>query len=328
MSYIQPSRSDVHVDKPLSNISLAYLQEAEGFVADRAFPVLPVQKQSDKYYIFDKGDFNRDEMKQRAPATESAGSSYRLSNTSYSCDVWALHRDVDDQVRANADDPLNLDREAAEFLSAKALLRKEVLWTGSFFTTSVWDTDQTGVAAGPGANQFLKWSDAAADPVKDIRDGMRRVHGRTGKRPNKFVVARDVYDTLVDHPSIVGRLNRGQTSGPAMTNRQNLASLFEVDEVLIMDGIVNSAAENQTADMDYIGSGAALLLHVPRTPGLMTPSAGYTFTWNGLLGASALSSRITRKRHVMIDSDRFEIQMAFDQKLTGSDLGQFFAAAL
>ena len=126
-AFIQPSRSDVHpVDVPLSNISLMYMQEAEGFVADRAFPVNPVSKQSDRFFIYDKGDFTRDEMEQRAPSTESAGGNYKISTSTYSAQVWALHRDVDNQVRANADSPLQLDREAAIWLAQKALLRKEI----------------------------------------------------------------------------------------------------------------------------------------------------------------------------------------------------------
>lgn len=329
MPYIQPSRSDVHVDRPLTNISLAELQSADGFVADRAFPVVPVAKQTDKYFIYDTGAFTTDDMKQRAPSTESAGGTYEISSTSYSCDVWAVHRDVDDQVRANADSPLQLNREAAVWLSNKALLKKEILWSAAFMTTSIWTTDQTGVSASPTTNQFLQWNDDASDPVRQIRAGMRRVHGRTGTRPNKFICTRDVFDTLMDHPDIIDRINRGQTpGGPAIANKAALAQIFEVDEVLVMDAVYNTAAQGQTASLSYVTTKRALLLYTPRTPGLMTPSAGYTFTWSGLLGATALSSRITRLRMDAIKSDRFEIEMAFDQKKTGAAYGQYFTAAI
>jgi hypothetical protein len=40
------------------------------------FPNIPVQKKSDRYYTYDRGDFNRDEMEERAPGTESEGSGY------------------------------------------------------------------------------------------------------------------------------------------------------------------------------------------------------------------------------------------------------------
>lgn len=122
MPYVQPTRGDVHVDRPLTNISVAFMQGAENFIADRVFPVIPVAKQSDRYFTYDRGMFNRDEMQLRAPGSESAGASYTLSTDSYNADVWALHKDVADQVRANADTPLQLDREATEFLDRKSVV--------------------------------------------------------------------------------------------------------------------------------------------------------------------------------------------------------------
>jgi len=41
--------SQVHIDQPLSNLTLAYVQSNENFVADKVFPVVGVARQSDKY---------------------------------------------------------------------------------------------------------------------------------------------------------------------------------------------------------------------------------------------------------------------------------------
>jgi len=48
----QPTLGDVHVNRPLTNISVAYSQEAAGveFVAGRAFPAIPVENKSDLYW--------------------------------------------------------------------------------------------------------------------------------------------------------------------------------------------------------------------------------------------------------------------------------------
>jgi hypothetical protein len=329
MPFIQPSRSDVHVDRPLTNVSLAFLQQADNFVADRVFPVVPVSKQSDKYYTYDRGMFNRDEMEKRAPGAESAGATYTLSTDSYSADVWALHKDVADQVRSNADDAIQLDREATEFLTHKALIRKERNWATEFFTTSKWTTDFAGVdSASPGAGEFGRWDRADATPIEDIRLGRRTVHESCGFRPNKLVLGRPVYDALLDHPDIVGRLDRGQTTGPAMVLRQNLAALFELDEILVMDAIYNTAAEGATNSHSFIGGKNALLVYAAPSPGLMVPSAGYTFSWTGLLGAGALGTRMKRIRMEHLESDRLEIEMSFDHKLVAADLGYFFSAAV
>lgn len=324
----QPGRGDVHVDRPLTQLSLAFLQSAEGFVADRVFPRVPVAKQSDKYFTYDRGMFNRDEMTKRAPGTESAGASYSVSTDSYAADVWALHKDIADQIRANADSPLQLDREATEFLTVKALIKREKQWVTDHFATSKWTTDVTGVSGAPGASQFQRWDEAASTPIEDIRLGKRTVQISAGFRPNKLVLNRQVYDALLDHPDIVGRLDRGQTTGPAIVMRQNLAALFELDEVLVMDAIENTALEGATNVHALIGGKKALLAYAAPSPGLMIPSAGYTFTWTGLLGGGALGSRISRMRMEHLKSDRVEIEQAFDQKLVAADLGYFFETAV
>ena len=119
-----PTRGDVHVNRPLTNISIAYLQRAIAFISSQVFPNIPVQKQSDSYFTYSRADFNRDEATQRAPGAESAGGGYRLdADATYSCRVNAYHKDVADQIRNNADSPLNLDREASEYVTLKALNR-------------------------------------------------------------------------------------------------------------------------------------------------------------------------------------------------------------
>ncbi len=47
----QPTREDVHVDAVLTNISIAFIQAAENFIASRVFPIIVVDKQSDKYFV-------------------------------------------------------------------------------------------------------------------------------------------------------------------------------------------------------------------------------------------------------------------------------------
>src|SRR5262245_53309515 len=110
----QPTRSQVHIDAILTNISIAYRQAQTAFVASRVFPVIPVDKPSNRYFVFDQNNWFLDAMERRPPATESAGSGYTLSTDNYSCDVYALHKDIPDQIREAADLPLNPDRNATQ----------------------------------------------------------------------------------------------------------------------------------------------------------------------------------------------------------------------
>lgn len=325
-----PTPSDVHVDVPLTQISIAYLQQEANFVARRVFPMVPVQHQSDKYWEFPRGAFFRDEMKIRAPGARAEKADYTLTTASYAADVWALSKYIDDQVRANADPGVDQDRAAANLLTQKALLNQEVQWASKYFAGSLWTGgDVNGVAASPSTNEFLQWSDPDSDPIGDIRTGKRTVLSKTGFLPNKLVLGVEVYDALVEHPDIVARVDRGQTPGePAQANAQTLARLFEVDEVLVMRGVQNTAAEGATDAFSFIGGKKALLAYATPSPGLMEPSAGYHFAWTGYLGAGGMGQRMSRMRDDLAHSDVLEIEMAYVPKLVAADLGYFFDTAV
>ena len=312
-----PLPSDVHVNGPITEISIAFLQSADNFVAGQVFHELSVQKQSDRYFTFDRGDFNRDEMEKRPPATESAGSGYGVdADSTYYCEKWDLHKDIDDETRANEDSVLDADRDGAEFLAQKALIRKERLWAADFFTSSVWTTDTT---------PSNLWSVDAGTPIEDVRTGKRTIMEDTGKKANTMVLGALVRDKLVDHPDIVDRIKYGQTPGaPAIAELEALAKLFGVDRILVMEAIYNSSKEGQTASHSFIGGAHCLLCHVAPRPALRTASAGYTFAWTGLLGGGAMGTAVSKMRMQHLKADRIEMEMAFDMKKVAADLGYFF----
>ncbi len=324
---MQPTVSDVHVDAMLTTLSVAYRQDQSRFVADRIFPLVSVSKQSDRYYQYNRGDFNRDEMELRAPATESAGSGYTIDNTpTYYCQEWALHKDIPDQVIANADAVINPLRDTVEFLTVKALIRKEKSFVDKYFKGGVWTSDFDGVASGNawGSSTVLQWNDAASTPIEDIRKAQTTILERTGYMPNVLVLGKAVYDSLIDHPDLVDRIKYGQTPGsPAIVNRQALAALFEVDRVEIMSAIQNTAVEGATAAHSFIGGKKAMLLYAAPSAGLMTPTAGYTFQWTGMYGGT-MGQRILNFRMPQIKAQRIEIETCFDQRVVAPDLGFFF----
>lgn len=322
-----PTTSDVHVNAVLTTLSVAYRQDQSRFVADRVFPVVSVSKQSDRYFTYNRGDFNRDEMQLRAPGTESAGAGYRLDNTpTYYCAEYSLHQDVPDEVIENADAVLNPLRDAAEFLTIKSLIKREKAFVANQFAASLWTSDFDGVASANSwsGGSVLQWNDANSTPIEDIRKAGTTVLERTGFMPNLLVLGKPVYDALIDHPDLVDRIKYGQTPGsPAIVNRQALAALFEVDRVEIMSAIENTAHEGATASHSFIGGKKALLCYAAPNPGLMTPSAGYTFQWSGRSGSNG-GTRIRSFRLEQLNATRVEIECYFDQKLIAADLGFFF----
>jgi hypothetical protein len=328
----QPTARAVHIDQPLTNISIAFLQNANNFVASRVFPNIRVQKQSDVYYTYDRGFFNRNQAKLRAPATEAAIVGFGLNTDSYAAKVVAAKTQLAWQVAANADTPVQLERANTELLLHQMLIEKEVDWATRYFATGVWGTEYEGVAdstAGPGTDEVIQWSDeTSGNPIGNIRTAKTDMLESTGYEPNTLVMSQRVMDALVDHPDIVDRIKYSGGIGnqnPARTSAQTLAQLFEVERILVMRSIQNTAAEGDTNSHAFIGGRNALLTYVPATPGLMTPSAGYTFTWSGYQGASnEFGISVERRERDLIKATEIESEMAYVHKLVSADLGVFF----
>jgi len=322
----QPSMNSVHVDAILTNISVAYAQKAENFIADKVFPMIPVEKKSDKYFTYTKNDWFRDEAQRRADATESAGSGYNLGTDTYSCDVWAFHKDVGDQMKANADTPLNPLREAAEFVAQRLLLRREVQFVADFIKTGVWATDLTGVAGAPNAGEFKQWSDYAnSDPIEDIETGKAGILSTTGFEANTLVLGYDTFRRLRHHPDIVDRIK--YTSSSVVT-ADMLSAMFEVDRVLVAKSVRATNLEGGTAAYSFNVGKVAWLGHVAPNPGLLTPSAGYIFGWTGVSGGLGSTFGTSQIRMDALKADRVESEGAWDNKVVANDLGCFFTSAV
>jgi hypothetical protein len=322
----QPTQSDVHVNAPLTNVSVAYIQSQEDFIADKVFPMVPVDKQTDLYWTYTKNDWFRDEAKRRAPSTESAGGGYNLSTDSYSCEVYAFHKDISDQVRANADSMIDCDRDATMFVTQRLLIKRELSWATNCFTTSKWGKDYLGVASGEVAGtSFRQWSDfSSSDPVNDIKVGRMYIKSITGYKPNTLVLSEEVFETLKNHPDIVDRYK--YTSDKVITTGM-LAKLFEVDRILISGAVYATNNEGGTAAYSWVMSKGALLVYSAPAPSLLAPSGGYTFGWKGLSGLG-FSTAINTFRMQHLKSDRVEGESAFDCKIVASDMGVFFSAAI
>ncbi len=294
-------------------MSVAYMQEADNFVSSRAFPQIPVQKQSDKYFTYSQADFFRDQVQLRADGTPSAGTGYSLSTATYAAEVYALHKDIGDQVRANADNPLDPSMDATRFLTQQMLIRQEVDFAANAFTTGIWDNDVT-----PGT----LWSAAGSTPIANIETGKNTVLTATGYVPNTLILSYKAFSALVDNADIVDRIK--YTTQESVTP-DLLARVFNLDRVLIMSATYNTAAEGATASYSAVGDRDALLCYVPRNPGLMVPSAGYQMVWSGISAGLGTSSAISRFRIDELKADRIEIEAAWDTKIVSSALGYFFS---
>ena len=319
--------SNVHIDQPLSNLTLAYVQEQTNFIADKVFPTVGVQNQSNKYYIYDRANMNRaGDVQKLAPRTEVNRIGQSISNDSYFADVYGLGMDFDEQTLSNEDAMLDIRSAGATTLVNRLLIHREEQFAASFFAAGIWGTDAT---------PSNLWSDYTnSTPIRDVTTARRTMQLKSGGfKPNTMVIGKEVRDILINHPDILARLNGGATvTNTALITDAKLAEIFEVENFYVMEAVKNTGAEGLAESNAFIGGKNALLVHTPRTAGLMTPAAGLTFAWNNIQGVSNLGVTVESfsddalKRQQV--AEHIQVKMSYDMKVVGADLGYFFEAVI
>ena len=328
-----PTQADLHINAPLTNVSVAYLQSADAYIADKVFPRVPVAKQGDVYWKYSKSDWRRTDVQKRAPGTETAGTGWKPLTDKYFAEVYGVHQDIDDQVRANADSNFNLERDATQLITNQLLLKRDIDWVNTYFTSGVWAVDKTGVASGPSTNEFVQWSDSGSDPVGDVAQWVLDFRELTGFAPNVMVLGAQVFKDLKQHPAIIDRIKYTQRG---IVTEDLIATLFDVDELYtsyatqaVGAEMADAKAQDAAATYSFItGSKAAWLGYSTKAPSLLTPTAGYTFTWNGYLGGNAQGIRVKRFRMEHIAADRIEAEMTYDMKVVSPDMGVYIGSAV
>lgn len=317
-----PTMSDLQiVSRPLTLVANNYAARLDKMIADKVFPVIPVDDQTGDYYQFARGDWFRIEARERAPGTESAGAGFRISQADlYHCRRYALHKDVDDPTVARQNAVFNVEQSSTQFVTQNLFLLREQKWASSFFKTGVWGRELTGKAATPGTDEFLQWDNADATPVALLRAERLKMMTEQGYAPNVLVIGAVAWDALIEHPSTVERFKTANGLLP----EDAIKRWVGVDRIVIPEVVVNSAAEGAADAFGSMYGKHAMLAYASDTPSIQLPSAGYIFAWRGLLGAGAYNVRMKRFRMEEIESFRIEGELAFDMRIVTPDLGTFF----
>ena len=303
-----PNVSDVHVDAILTNVSLAYRNQA--FVGQRLLPVVPVKKESDKYYKYGKERFRAPDAI-RAPKTAAKEIDWAVSTANYSAEEYALAQPIDDRERDNADSPLNIETDTTEVLTDNLLLGQEKRI--ATLVTNTANIPQNITLAG-----VSQWSDAVnSDPVADVTTARQTVLDATGLVPNAMVLPFKVLNKLKLHQDIIDRVKYSQLG---VITLDLLKAIFEVDEILLAGAKVESAAEGQASSLSDVWGKDVVLAYVAPRPGIKTLSLGFTFQPRGF--------QIRRWREEKRHSDLFEASHVVDERLVAPDCAYLIKAAI
>ena len=304
----KPTYAQVHIDVALTNVSIAYTNGA--FIAERVFPRVPVNKISDKFFVYTKADWLRREAGVRAPGTRAPRGDYGLTTGTYTTVERAIAKSVPDEIVENADAPLKPLEDATKWATNQIMLEVENDVQADAFGTG-WAASGTPTTL---------WSNDTSDPIGDVETGTNTIVSTIGQEANKGVIGRGLWRYLKQHPDILDRIKYSAgPNSPAIVTVNAVAALFGVEELLVGTAISDTAAEGATSSLSYIWGLHLLLAYVTATPSLLQPTAGYVFTYK--------TRETSRFREDQERADVVEVRQSWDTKLTATDAGYLVKSA-
>lgn len=318
----------------LSNMALAYFQNAANYFAKAIFPICPVGLSSDNYYKFSKEDLLRDDW-QRKPAYGMVQPAVLSESTdTYNCKVDQIRMGIDqirqtDLQRRQGPSIRDPKQQRTKAIAEKANIHHDVLFANDFFKAGVWNDEWEGVASTATGKQFIKFSDDNSEPIKFIDQRKTDMQESTGRTPNRLALGANVFNALKEHPAILERVKYGgSTANPASVTEKVLAELFGVEKLVVLKSIQNKAGYGEAGNMGFIGDPDAFLLaYATDAPAVDEPSAGYIFTWD-MLGNGQMLPILNYEGEPGTHSEYVEGLMACDMKKTADDLAMFFKSAV
>lgn len=299
---------DVHIDKVLTNISLAYPNN--GLVGDVLFPTVRVAKQSDLYYEFgQEGWLPEDDH--RAPGTEAIEiPGLTVSTHPYFALERSLQIAVTDEERQNADRPLDPDRDGTDLVTSKIMLRREQRMQVMVQTAANFNASHTVTLAG--GDQWDVY--ATSTPIIDIKTGLRQVHSVLFMEPNLAIIPYEVMTQLEDHPDFIERIKYSQV---AITTAELIAAVVGLQRIVVPGlGFDSSGNPGGSPTLSYLWGKDVVMAWVPPRAGLRLPSFAYEFNWRYPGGQVQVADRWREKRR---KSDIIRVSRRYDLRFIAVD---------
>ena len=247
------------------------------YIADQVLPRLPVGSPSFKYNTYPMSEAFRmpdatvgrrsmpNQVHSEAGEAEDAVQDYALEDLVPQSDI--------DAAKSNKHyDPMS---RAVEAIVDMILIGREKRVADMVFNSSNYPTANKVTLSG--TSQLSDFDNS--DPIGKIAEAMDACL----MTPNVMVMGQAVYTKLSQHPKVV-KAYHGNAGDSGKATRDALAKLFEVDEVLVGKGRLNTAKPGKTPVLGRIwGKDIALLYRSPVTTGL-------TFGFTGQFGTRTVQT--------------------------------------
>ncbi len=301
------------INPQLTAISLAFRNPDVALIADEVLPRTPTDQEFKwlRYALADGFTVPDARVGRKSAPNEVDFSASEIIDkvVDYGLDDIVPNEDI--EADNQGVDPMGT---AAAYLTHLVNLAREQRVANLVFNTASYAAGQFNTLAG--ANQ---WSDPASDPVAAIGDAL----DVPIMRPNIAVFGQQTWTKLRRNVKIVQAI-KGTAQGSGMVSREEFAEFFELQQVLIGQGLANTAKKGQTAALSRVWGKHAAFLYRDRVAG---PQAGVTFGFTAAWG-SKIAGNIDEPKIGLTGSQRVRVGERVKEVVCAPDVGYYFQNAV
>jgi hypothetical protein len=305
------------VTPELQAVALAYRNDK--MIGDGVLPRIPVGLQNFKYLSYPKGTFftvpeTKVGRKGQPNTVEFDATEVDSSTQDHGLDDEVPIADIDNaRAQPGMPDPL---KRATEGLTELIVLAREKRVADLVFDAAQYAGANKVQLAG---NDQWNVDHADSDPIADIMTALDAVL----MRPNVMVIGRAAFTKLAMHKKIV-KATYGDNTDAGIARRQDIAALFELEEILVGEGWINTAKKGQAANLVRVWGKHAALIHRNKSADTQRGTTfGFTAQWGSRIAGSEYDGKIGLR-----GGQRVRAGESVKELLMANDLGYFIQDAV
>ncbi len=305
----------LHINRPLSNLSVQYKNEA--MIWREILPVIRVGERSDVYFKYTKENAYRLADDKIGPKSLANEISLEVSTDNYSVKDHALADWLPQETIDNADAPLSPAIDVNDNLNMLLDVAQEKRAADLVFAAATYPTGNKVTLSGT-----AQWGQSADAPISDIQTAIETCF----QRANTLVFGLDAWLVFRRLPEILDAVKsstRSQSTPGGLATAPEVASLFDVDRILIGRSRYITSKEGQTATFARLWGKHMAALHVLPSPGIRSITFGATFSESERLTMTEFDV----KRGVK-GAQYIKVGWNSDEKVIASDLGYLITDAV
>jgi hypothetical protein len=315
-----PSTAVANLRPDISGMFMEFDLEAnqQRMIGLRVFPVFEAGLQAGPF-----GKITIESLLRAVRTNRASGGGYNTTEFEFTTDTYATNEHglvvpVDKRNAAIYANYFDAEVVAAKLarhgvmVNQEARIAAKVFNAGTFSPTAVTN----------------EWDDADnAAPIDDIEAAVQRLYAK-GVIANALVLNWKVFRNLRNCGQVIDRITSagaGQSAKPSQITAQLLATVFDLEQVIVAGAQSNSAAQGQAASIGSVWSDEYAMVCRVASPGasIEEPCLGRTFHWGE--DGSSIGGTYESWYDEDIRGDKVRCRMDTDEKLLYSDAGELLS---